>query len=173
MLEIEDRPADEALAFRMTFIASAEDIDELGHVSNIAYVRWLQDAATRHSAAVGLELADYLRLGGVFVVRRRHRIHRAGLRGRHHHADHVGLAHARRKLAALHAHGRKRRGRAGSRWNVVGVHRPRDGAPHADPGSHQKRLRRATARVAVSARRVTGFATRNFDVIFILEARTQ
>jgi acyl-CoA thioester hydrolase len=70
MSEIEERPADETLAFRMRFAARTQDIDELGHVSNIAYVRWLQDAAASHSAAVGLGLADYLRLGGVFVVRR-------------------------------------------------------------------------------------------------------
>jgi acyl-CoA thioester hydrolase len=69
MIDSEDRPTDEALAFRVSISASAADVDELGHVSNIAYVRWLQEAATRHSAAVGFGLADYLRLGGVFVVR--------------------------------------------------------------------------------------------------------
>ena len=70
MSEIEERPVDEALAFRVRVSADPGDIDALGHVSNITYVRWLQDAAALHSAAVGLELADYLRLGGVFVVRR-------------------------------------------------------------------------------------------------------
>ncbi len=51
-------------------LVSAEDIDELGHASNICYVRWLQDAAVAHSTAVGLGFEGYVRLGGVFVVRR-------------------------------------------------------------------------------------------------------
>ncbi len=46
------------------------DIDELGHASNIAYIRWLQDSAVAHSSAVGLGWEAYARLGGVFVVRR-------------------------------------------------------------------------------------------------------
>lgn len=54
--------------FRLT--VSEGDVDELGHASNIAYVRWLQEAAVAHSAAVGLDYARYLELGGVFVVRR-------------------------------------------------------------------------------------------------------
>jgi len=46
------------------------DIDELGHANNVAYVRWLQDAAVAHSEAVGLGYAAYVTLGGVFVIRR-------------------------------------------------------------------------------------------------------
>ena len=49
---------------------AAADIDELGHASNICYVRWLQDAAVAHSTSVGLGYEGYIRLGGVFVVRR-------------------------------------------------------------------------------------------------------
>lgn len=56
--------------FRLQITAEASDIDELGHVSNIAYVRWIQDAAAAHSAAVGLTWDDYQRIGGMFVVRR-------------------------------------------------------------------------------------------------------
>jgi acyl-CoA thioester hydrolase len=61
---------------------SEEDIDGLGHASNIAYVRWIQDAAVGHSTAVGLDLAAYQRLGAVFVVVR-HEIDylRSALRG--------------------------------------------------------------------------------------------
>ena len=44
------------------------DIDELGHSSNIAYVRWIQDVAVAHSAEVGLDMAAYQRIGAVFVV---------------------------------------------------------------------------------------------------------
>ncbi|MFI5302129.1 MAG: acyl-CoA thioesterase [Polyangiales bacterium] len=47
-----------------------EDIDVLGHVSNLVYVRWVQDAAWRHSSAVGWDHAAYVRLGALFVVRR-------------------------------------------------------------------------------------------------------
>ena len=47
-----------------------DDIDALGHASNIAYVRWIQDAAIAHSSARGFDLDAYYRLGGVFVVRR-------------------------------------------------------------------------------------------------------
>lgn len=54
----------------MELTASDDDVDELGHVSNIRYVRWLQDVATAHSAAVGFDVADYRALDGVFVVRR-------------------------------------------------------------------------------------------------------
>lgn len=46
------------------------DIDELGHANNVAYVRWLQEAAVAHSEAVGLGYAGYMSLGGVFVIRR-------------------------------------------------------------------------------------------------------
>jgi acyl-CoA thioester hydrolase len=46
------------------------DIDELGHASNIAYVRWIQEVAIAHSAAVGLGFDAYRELGAVFVVRR-------------------------------------------------------------------------------------------------------
>lgn len=54
----------------MTLDVDASDIDELGHASNISYVRWLQDVAVAHSAAVGLGYEAYARLGGVFVIRR-------------------------------------------------------------------------------------------------------
>jgi acyl-CoA thioester hydrolase len=47
-----------------------EDIDGLGHANNIAYVRWIQDVAVAHSAAVGLGFDAYQRLGGIFVIRR-------------------------------------------------------------------------------------------------------
>jgi acyl-CoA thioester hydrolase len=56
--------------FRHELVARPDDMDELGHVSNITYVRWLQLAATEHSAAVGWNTAAYRALGAVFVVRR-------------------------------------------------------------------------------------------------------
>ncbi len=54
----------------MTVVVDESAIDELGHASNIAYVRWIQEVAIAHSNAVGVDFESYQRLGGVFVVRR-------------------------------------------------------------------------------------------------------
>ena len=54
--------------FRLDLTVADDDIDVLGHASNIAFVRWIQDVAIAHSAAVGLDLEGYRRLGAVFVV---------------------------------------------------------------------------------------------------------
>ena len=45
-------------------------IDELGHASNIAVVRWIQEAARQASAERGWDEGRYRREGKVFVVRR-------------------------------------------------------------------------------------------------------
>lgn len=50
--------------------AQPTDTDELGHVSNLVYLHWVQDMAKRASAARGLDLEAYRTLGAVFVVRR-------------------------------------------------------------------------------------------------------
>jgi acyl-CoA thioester hydrolase len=54
--------------YRLDLAVADEDIDVLGHASNIAFVRWIQDVALAHSSAVGLGLEAYQRLGAVFVV---------------------------------------------------------------------------------------------------------
>ena len=51
-------------------VARADEIDELGHVSNIEIVRWIQDIAWAHSIAVGWDVDRYRAVGAVFVVRR-------------------------------------------------------------------------------------------------------
>ncbi len=56
--------------FSITLAVPTEAIDELGHASNVAYVRWVQDVAKAHSEAVGWDYARYAALGAVFVVRR-------------------------------------------------------------------------------------------------------
>jgi acyl-CoA thioester hydrolase len=56
--------------YEHSFDVTADDIDALGHASNISYVRWIQDVAVAHSAAVGMDMAAFERLGAVFVVRR-------------------------------------------------------------------------------------------------------
>ena len=56
--------------FRLIMMVGDDDIDMLGHASNLAYLRWVQDVALAHSEAVGFGLEGYQRIGGVFVVRR-------------------------------------------------------------------------------------------------------
>ena len=54
--------------YTLPIVAAPEDIDELGHVSNVVYVRWIQDAAKGHSAAAGWPHEAYVAVGAVFVV---------------------------------------------------------------------------------------------------------
>ena len=51
------------------FTVPASAIDVQGHVSNLAYVGWMQDVAIEHSAAVGWPMQRYLELGAGWVVR--------------------------------------------------------------------------------------------------------
>ena len=60
----------EPMSYTAVREVSDDDIDMLGHASNIAIIRWIQDAAVAHSGAVGLDLAAYARIGAVFVIRR-------------------------------------------------------------------------------------------------------
>ena len=50
------------LVFEMAFEAGPSEIDELGHVNNAAWVRWIQDVATAHwmSAATPEQVAAYV-----------------------------------------------------------------------------------------------------------------
>lgn len=63
-----NRAVPERFPFSITPVAA--DIDELGHVSNLVYLRWVLEAATAHSAARGWDLDRYRKLGSVWVVRR-------------------------------------------------------------------------------------------------------
>jgi acyl-CoA thioester hydrolase len=56
--------------FSIPITAAPSDIDELGHVSNLVYLRWVLEVAMAHSRSHGLDFDDYKRLGLVFVVRR-------------------------------------------------------------------------------------------------------
>jgi acyl-CoA thioester hydrolase len=51
------------------FEVPADTIDQQGHVSNLAYVTWMQDVAIEHSAAAGWPMDRYLALGAGWVVR--------------------------------------------------------------------------------------------------------
>src|SRR5256885_16158094 len=58
----------------MPFIHEVEvveaDIDNLGHASNVVYLRWVQEAALAHSTALGFPEAAYLARRQAWVVRK-------------------------------------------------------------------------------------------------------
>lgn len=56
--------------FSLPITAGDADIDELGHVSNLVYLRWVLDVAMAHSRSLGWDHPQYRALGAVFVVRR-------------------------------------------------------------------------------------------------------
>jgi acyl-CoA thioester hydrolase len=56
--------------FVYTLTVPPEVVDTFDHVNNVEYVRWVQDAAMRHSVAVGYGWEAYQRLGAAFVIRR-------------------------------------------------------------------------------------------------------
>lgn len=56
--------------FRLELEVDPADIDELEHVSNLVYLRWVLEVAQAHSTAVGYDTKAYRELGAVFVVRR-------------------------------------------------------------------------------------------------------
>jgi acyl-CoA thioester hydrolase len=58
------------MPFRISLTVGDADIDELGHASNLSFLRWVLEAAVAHSTAVGLGPLDYRRRGQSFVVRR-------------------------------------------------------------------------------------------------------
>ncbi len=56
--------------FEYEITVPPDSIDQLGHVNNIEYVRWVQDAAVKHSDATGLDWNAYLEMKAAFVIRR-------------------------------------------------------------------------------------------------------
>jgi acyl-CoA thioester hydrolase len=56
--------------FRDRRIVAPGDVDELGHVNNVVWVRYVFELAQGHSDAVGLTMDAYRRLGGFWIVRR-------------------------------------------------------------------------------------------------------
>lgn len=55
--------------FEYQLHVTPDDIDGVGHVNNISYLRWMQDAAIAHSAAQGWPSEAYHQLGQGWVVR--------------------------------------------------------------------------------------------------------
>jgi acyl-CoA thioester hydrolase len=54
-------------------VVGRDEIDGLGHVNNLHYLKWMQTAAVEHSAAQGWPTERYKSIGAAFVVRA-HRI---------------------------------------------------------------------------------------------------
>ncbi|HKW40165.1 MAG TPA: thioesterase family protein, partial [Gemmatimonadales bacterium] len=52
--------ASQPVRFECVFPVTNEDIDDLGHVNNVVYLRWVQDVAAAHwqSATTPIERAD-------------------------------------------------------------------------------------------------------------------
>lgn len=59
-----------SVRFTMPITATPSDIDEVGHVSNQVYLRWVLDVAMEHSRSLGWDYAQYKTFGAVFMVRR-------------------------------------------------------------------------------------------------------
>jgi acyl-CoA thioester hydrolase len=56
-----------------TITVQADDIDELEHVNNVAYVRYIEDIARAHAESAGMGL-NAMRETGLVPVMREHRI---------------------------------------------------------------------------------------------------
>ena len=55
--------------FAIRIEVSPEDIDAFSHVNNAVYLKWLNECATVHSAAVGLPASECVRLDRGMAVR--------------------------------------------------------------------------------------------------------
>lgn len=58
--------------FQYSFVVAKASIDENAHVNNVEYVRWMQEAATRHATSFGL--LELMAKDGTTWVAREHRI---------------------------------------------------------------------------------------------------
>lgn len=54
---------------KTTLVVPPSAIDVNGHVNNVQYVQWMQDAAMAHSAALGWSPERYLTLGRTWIIR--------------------------------------------------------------------------------------------------------
>jgi len=57
---------------RLRIVVDEDAIDVNRHVNNLAYLRWMQDVATGHSAALGWTHERYQALGAGWFVRSHH-----------------------------------------------------------------------------------------------------
>jgi acyl-CoA thioester hydrolase len=57
--------------FRFEIEVTANDVDRNGHVNNVVYIQWMQDAAIAHARASGCTKASQA-VGATWVVRTHH-----------------------------------------------------------------------------------------------------
>lgn len=55
--------------YEHALIVSDSDIDLVGHVNNVVYLQWMQDAALAHSSALGWSAERYQQHGAGWVAR--------------------------------------------------------------------------------------------------------
>jgi acyl-CoA thioester hydrolase len=55
--------------FSYRFTVTKDAIDFNGHVHNVTYLRWMIEAATKHSESVGFGYEKCLELGGTWVAK--------------------------------------------------------------------------------------------------------
>ena len=55
--------------FQMAIDVTENDIDIMGHVNNVAYVGWMQDAAIAHSDNNGWNWRRYQDIGAAFIAK--------------------------------------------------------------------------------------------------------
>lgn len=65
-----DLPWDITAPFLQTRQVQPAEIDDFGHVNNVVYLQWAEAVAWAHSAALGMDMEAYRRLGVGCVVRR-------------------------------------------------------------------------------------------------------
>ena len=68
-MDSETQEPQESAIFVFEHHVHDDEIDVLGHVNNLAYLKWMQSAAVAHSTACGWTTERYLRSGGGWVVR--------------------------------------------------------------------------------------------------------
>jgi acyl-CoA thioester hydrolase len=55
--------------YEHALVVAASDIDLVGHVNNVVYLQWMQDAAIAHSTALGWSAERYQAYGAGWVAR--------------------------------------------------------------------------------------------------------
>ena len=56
--------------FELRHLVQPDEMDDMGHVNNLVYLKWLQSAAWKHSVARGWGMPNYREIDAGWVVRR-------------------------------------------------------------------------------------------------------
>jgi len=64
--------SDPVQSFKRRYTVQPADIDQLGHVNNTVYLKYMEETALAHSTHLGLGVDDYLRIGYAMVAREHH-----------------------------------------------------------------------------------------------------